>query len=324
MGGRTLVIANPMSGRTQQRLPKLEPKLRAALGPFELEYTRSSRDAERIAREAVRSGVDRLVVAGGDGTLSEVVTGLLAAGLGHYAQIGLLPMGTGGDFTRTLGIPRDLDAAIAALQAGGIRTIDAGRVTYRAAGAASASEPEVTSYFANVASFGLSGLVDELVNRSSKAMGGRLAFLLGTLRALVRYKSEPVSIRVDGAIVYEGALVLAAAANGQFFGGGMHVAPDAKLDDGKLDLVVVPDQSKLKLAAQLPSLYRGSRKDDSTRITARGTTIDADAEPGRVWLDIDGEPLGTLPARIESLPGALTLFGTVSGDQEHVETGAAT
>ncbi len=315
MGSRTLVILNPRSGKTQRRWPELEPKLRAALGPFELERTRSARDAERIAKEAVRSGVDRLVVAGGDGTLSEVVTGLLSAKLGRYAQLAVLPLGTGGDFARALGGSGDLDTAIAALRTGGTRTIDAGRITFRvgpadATGAAAGeADREATSYFANVASFGLSGLVDELVNRSSKAFGGRIAFLLGTLRALSRYRSEHVSIRVDGKPVFEGGLVFAAAANGQFFGGGMKVAPDAELDDGKLDLVVVPDRSKLRLAAQLPSLYRGSHVNDPINVTARGTTIEAYAEPGRVWLDIDGEPLGTLPARIESLPNALMLFG---------------
>ena len=87
------------------------------------------------------------------------------------------------------------------------------------------------------------------------------------------------------------------------------MAPGAKLDDGKLDLVVVPDRSKLRLAAQLPSLYRGSHVKDPNNVTVRGTKIEADAEPGRVRLDIDGEPLGTLPATIESMPGALTLFG---------------
>jgi len=318
MGGRTLVIVNPRSGSTQRRWPDVEPRLRAALGPFEVERTRSGRDAVRLAREAVRSGVDRLVVAGGDGTLSEVATGLLSADLGHYAQIGVLPLGTGGDFSRTLGTPRDLDAAIARLETGSTRTIDAGRVTYRAAasGASPGAGTQATSYFANVASFGLSGLVDERVNRSSKALGGRMAFLLGTLRALARYHSEPVAIRVDGEIVYDGPLVFAAAANGRFFGGGMQVAPHARLDDGKFDVVVVPERSKLRLAAGLPGLYRGLHVDDPNNIITRGTTVEADAEPGRVWLDIDGEPLGTLPARIEALPEALTLFGTTTGEPE--------
>jgi len=311
MGSRTLVILNLHSGKTQRRWPRLEPKLRAAIGRFELERTRSDRDAVRIAREAVRSGIDRLVVAGGDGTLSQVVTGLLSANLGHYAQIGVLPLGTGGDFTRTLGASGDLDAAIAALGTGRTRTIDAGRITYRTSqdGTANGADCEATSYFANIASFGLSGLVDELVNRSGKVLGGRIAFLLGTLRALAQYRSEQVSIRVDGKLVYQGGLVFAAAANGRFFGGGMQVAPDAELDDGKLDLVVIPDRSKLRLVAQLPSLYRGSHLQDPINVSARGTTIEADAEPGRVRLDIDGEPLGSLPATIEALPGALTLFG---------------
>jgi diacylglycerol kinase (ATP) len=329
MSDRTLVILNPQSGTTRRRWPKLESKLRAALGPFELERTRSSRDAVRIAREAVRAGLDRLVVAGGDGTLSEVVSGLLSADLGRYAQLGVLPLGTGGDFVRSLGGSGDLGKAIAALGTGGTRTIDAGRITYQThladAGSDVSSEAdrEVTSYFANVASFGLSGLVDELVNRSTKALGGRIAFLMGTIRALAQYRSEQVSILVDGNLVYEGGLVFAAAANGQFFGGGMRVAPNARFDDGKLDLVVVPHRSKLRLAAQLPSLYRGSHVNDPINVTARGTVVEASAAPGRVRLDVDGEPLGSLPARIESLPGALTLFGVENSSEGTARSQAA-
>ena len=130
---RTLVIVNPFSrdGATGRRFAGIERRLREVLGPLEVERTRGPRDAERLAREAVRAGVERLIVAGGDGTLSEVASGLLGAGLGAYARIGVLPFGTGGDFVKTLGIPRDLERAIACIAEGKVRRIDASRVTLR-------------------------------------------------------------------------------------------------------------------------------------------------------------------------------------------------
>jgi len=226
---QTLVIVNPRSrnGATGRHWERVRRKLLGALGSFDVERTRGPRDAERIAREAVRAGVERVVVAGGDGTLSEVVSGLLGAGLGDRAEIGLLPLGTGGDFARTLGLPRDLDAAIACIAAGRPRRIDAGRVDYL-----DEHSREATAYFANVTSLGISGLTVQLVNRTTKVFGGTLSFLVGTVRSIARYRCPDVSVRVDGRIVHQGPLTLATAANGRYFGGGMQVAPEARTDDG--------------------------------------------------------------------------------------------
>jgi YegS/Rv2252/BmrU family lipid kinase len=306
---RTLVVVNPRSrnGATGRRWQATEREVRAVLGPVEVERTRAPRDAERIAREAVRSGCERIVVAGGDGTLSEVVEGILAAGLGGYAEIGLLPMGTGGDFARSLGIPHDLEGALACLAAGKTRTLDAGRV-----GFLDRSSQRARIHFANVASLGISGLVVELVNSGSKALGGTASFLLGTLRGLARYRCQPVALRVDGVPVFEGPLVLAAAANGHYFGGGMHVAPRARLDDGRLDVVIIPEVAKLRLLTRLPSIYRGTHLEGSEVQLHRGCVVEADAEPGSVWIEVDGEAVGTLPARFEVLPRALTFVGPAS------------
>ena len=300
------MIVNPRSrnGATGRRWGELESKLRAELGVFESELTRGPRDAERIAREGVRSGIERVLVAGGDGTLNEVASGLLAAGLGGYAQIGVLPLGTGGDFARSAGMPLRMDDAIAALKQANPRAIDAGRICYR-----DGALNETTSYFVNVASFGISGLTDQLVNQTTKRFGGKVSFLAGTLKALVRYRAAPVSVRVDGTLMHDGPLMIAAAANGRWFGGGMHVAPEARLDDGLLDIVLVPEHPKLKLISKLPLLYSGRHLDDPICSFLRGREIEAEAEPGAVLLDIDGEPLGSLPARIEIMPQALWLIG---------------
>ncbi|MBW2494833.1 MAG: diacylglycerol kinase family lipid kinase [Deltaproteobacteria bacterium] len=303
---RTLVIANPKSRNraTARRLKSLEAKLRHALGPLDFECTRAPRDAERIAREGVRSGVERLVVAGGDGTLSEVVTGLLSAGLGDYAAVGLLPVGTAGDFARGLGESRDLDAAIDRIADGKTLRVDAGRATY-----CCDDREGVTSYFANIASLGLSGDVAEWVNRAGKGFGGRLSYLLGALRGLARYRSEPVSISVDGESVFEGALAAAAIANGPRFGGGMQIAPNARVDDGVFDWVIVPAMSRLSLLRKIPLLYSGSHLRDSRILHGRGKRVEARAMNGPVRIDVDGEALGALPARFEILPGAITLLG---------------
>lgn len=306
MPAQMLLVVNPASrsGLLGRRWPKLEKRLRAALGDFEVEATRGPRDAVRIAREAVRAGVDSVVAVGGDGTASEVVNGILGAELGGVARVGLIPFGTGGDLARGLGIPRDLDAAVAAIASGKTRRIDAGRAQLRGP-----DGNEVSTYFVNVASIGISGLVTQLVNAAPKTFGGRFSFLVGSLRGIARWKSRPVVLRLDGEVVYDGALSLAAVANGPWFGGGMNVAPDARFDDGLLDVVFAAGLGRMRLVRLLPTLYSGSHVSDPEVHLLRGARLEADAAPGEVWIELDGEPLGTLPARIEVLPAALNWLG---------------
>jgi YegS/Rv2252/BmrU family lipid kinase len=309
---KTLVVVNPHSagGSTGRRFREIEPQLRSTLGELDVQRTLGHRDAERIARAAVAAGVQRLVVAGGDGTTSEVISGLLAADVAHECQVGLLPMGTGRDLPRTLGIPSDPASAIAALGRGATRRIDAARVRYRDRGGA-----RRTAYSLNVTSFGLSGLTVELVTRAPHFLGGSFAFLLGALASILRYRCRNVRIRADGAEVYEGKVVLAAAANGRYFGGGMHIAPGARPDDGLLDLVIVRELPKASLVANLPGLYRGTHLAHPAVSVVRARRIEAhpaspDSPP--VWIDVDGEGLGTLPIEIELLPRAVTLVGAES------------
>lgn len=307
MAGQALVVVNPRSrgGATGRRFAAVEALLREVLGELEVEWTRGPRDAVRIAREAVRAGVERIVVAGGDGTTNEVVQGVLGAGLGAYCRIGLLPLGTGGDLGRSLGLPHGLEPAIRALAGGGSRRIDAGRVQFLAPDA-----PERTLHFVNSASAGISGLTVELVNRAPKLLGGRLSFFLGTVRALARYRFPPVRVAVDGKVLHEGPLTLATACNGAFFGGGMQVAPGALPDDGLLDVVVIPVYSRPRLLRRLPRIYRGRHLEEEGVVHGRARVVQLSSlSEERVWLELDGEPLGWLPARVEVVPDALCFFG---------------
>lgn len=305
MPAATLVVLNPVSrgGARRAAWGALEARLREAHGPLEVERTRAPGDAARIAREAVRAGVERLLVAGGDGTLCEVVSGLLGAGLGGEVQIGLLPFGSGGDFARALRVPVDPLEAADALLTGKPRPVDAGRIRFR-----DAEARERTVWFANEASCGASGRVVALAKAGPRWLGGRAAFLLATVRTLLVHRSAPVSVRVDGETVFDGPLALAVASNGGWFGGGMHVAPEARFDDGLLDVVVVGGVSRLRLLAKLRKLYDGSHVSDPVARFFRGRRIELDAAPGTVPFEVDGEALGWLPVRIDVLPSALTLL----------------
>lgn len=305
MPASTLLILNPRAGASAKRFTRIEQHLRARIPDLEVARTRGPRDAERIAREGVRAGAERIVVAGGDGTLSEAVSGLLAADLGGHAQLGLLPLGSGCDFARGMGVPRDPRAAVDALIDGRSLRVDAGRIRYRGHGG-----EERVSYFLNEASFGLSGLVVDMVNRIGKRWGPTVAFAAGAIVAIARHRPADVSIRVDDRVVHEGPIALTVAANGRYFGSGMMIAPDARLDDGAFDVVIGRHTPKPALLALLPRLYGGSHMEHPIVSVHRGLRIEAEArDGGEVLIDVDGEPLGRLPVEIELLPKAIALFG---------------
>ena len=280
-------------------------RLADVMGGLEIERTRCPLDAGRIAREAVRAGVKRLIVGGGDGTMSEVVTGLLAAGLGEQAEIGILPLGSGCDFARMLGIPTGPEEAIEQLASGGCRRVDAGRIVHR-----DPAGREKTIYFLNEASFGLSGLIVESVNRRAKHFGPRSSFVLGTLGAIARHPQPDVVVRVDGREVHSGPAALVLAGNGRYCGAGMKIAPAAECDDGLFDIVIIKALSRPRLWLNLPSLYSGGHIDHPAVSVYRAARLEAEVRgPSSALVDVDGEGVGELPVRIELLPRAIGLFG---------------
>jgi YegS/Rv2252/BmrU family lipid kinase len=304
---RTLLVVNPASraGATERGFTALERVLRAALGDFDLAFTKAPRDAVRIASEAATAGYARLLVGGGDGTASEIATGLLASGRNEDVTLGFLPLGTGGDLLRTLGVPRALSGALAILRAGRTREIDAGRLEYT-----DPNGQRAHTYFANETSAGLAGLVAQRVTGASKALGATSSFLLGTLRGLASYRPHPARVRVDGALAHEGPLVLATASNGRYFGGGMQVAPHASLSDGLFHNVIIPGMSKPELIARLPSLYAGRHLAAPGVRELSGRSLEVEPLVGAPAhrLECDGEALGRTPLRAEIVPRALRVI----------------
>lgn len=288
-------------------MPALQDALREAGASFETALTSGPRDATRIVRQAIRDGYAGVAVVGGDGTLNEAVNGFFDEGgepIGNDAWLGPLPCGTGGDFRRTLGVSNEVVPMVTRMMWAKPRAVDVGWLTYR-----DREGREGHRAFINIASFGMGGLVDDLVSRGPKWLGGKPAYLLGIVRAMGRYKNRAVRIVVDDQPPVELTIVNLAVANGRYFGGGLQIAPEAIVDDGLFDVVAIRDLSipaQWKLA---PALYGGNVLGRDGIWSARGKKVVAEPADyaGPVLLDVDGEALGALPATFELRPGAVRL-----------------
>jgi YegS/Rv2252/BmrU family lipid kinase len=304
----TVLVVNPKSagGKTERRWPELRATIAEALGHFEERFTQQSGDATAMTRDALRAGATLVVAIGGDGTINEVVNGFFdeRGVVSKAAAFGVIPAGTGGDFIKTLGVPRDTADAARALQKPP-RAIDVGRLTYL-----DHDGNQAVRHFVNIASFGIGGLVDRYVNQSGKALGGTLSFALATLRAGLEYKNANIRLTLDGGAAKEGRVYNVAVANGRYFGGGMKVAPDAELDDGAFDVVTLGDFGLSDLLLRGLDIYSGKHLANPKVSVRRARLVEAapigDAE---VLLDVDGEQLGRLPSKFELLPGALNVRG---------------
>lgn len=302
------VVVNPAAGggRLSAAWPALATMLEQRLGPLQILTTRACGDGRDLAAQHVRNGVKLVIAAGGDGTANEVVDGLLLAGGGP--ELGVISVGTGRDFIRTLGGHGDLDAAVEAIGSGRARRIDAGRVTYLGD-----DGRQGTRHFLNVASLGVSGPTVRKVNASKQGrqVHGKLAFYYHTVVELLRYRAQDVRVRFDDGDTLDVHTALIVAANGRYFGSGMMIAPDAVIDDGQFDVLVYRAQGKLRMVLDFNLIYRGAHV-SLPRVTmkrCRWVEIEplGDASLNSAIIEVDGESPGRIPARFEVLPGALIL-----------------
>ncbi|MEZ4371619.1 MAG: diacylglycerol kinase family lipid kinase [Polyangiaceae bacterium] len=303
----THVIVNPKagSGRAAAKLPEIRRALKDAGVDFEIRETQGPGHATELLNEARRAGVETVAVVGGDGTLNEVSQGYLDA-KGEALpgpRLSLIPAGTGGDFRKSFGFDESIEDAAQRLKRGKTQRIDLGVLHCQDAGA------EVTRAFLNIMSFGIGGLTDRLVNSGPKWLGGKAAFFLGTFRALLSYRNTAVEVRVDGEPWLVGPILNVAVANGQYFGGGMHIAPSADPSDGLFDIVALGDISATRSLAMTPRVYKGTHVGQHQVLSCRGRHIEAKALDAQheVLIDNDGETPGKLPIRVDLAAGALQL-----------------
>lgn len=280
-----LVIVNPTAGGG--RAGRLVPWLRERLGPrpeARLEVTTHAGHAEQLATEGVPAH-DRIVAVGGDGTVQEIINGMLASGGG--ASLGIVPTGSGNDLARSLGLPSDAGAAWKIAVGEGARALDVGHAANGANGA---------RWFGSAGGVGFDAGVAAAMTSRSGWQRGRAGYLLTTLAELRRFENREVEIVLDGTTTRRRVLFIAIA-NGEYYGGGMRIAPGAVTDDGLLDVCIVGDISRLTALRQLPNLYRGTHvaHPQVELVQARSLSIEGDA---RTLVHLDGEPFGGLPVRI--------------------------
>jgi diacylglycerol kinase (ATP) len=283
---RSFFIINPRAGARKDlsALPKRLPADAAWA------HTERAGHAAELARGAARAGFEAVVACGGDGTVNEVLNGLMGSEAELRPALGLLPVGTANDLARSLGLARGVEAALARLQAGATRRMDVG-VAVGAFG---------ERFFGISAFVGAAAVMAERANRTGKPMRG-LAGYLPHLSGVLRYRAD-VTVEADGT-AWRGPILSVQAANGATGGGGLPIHPGARLDDGLLDLMVIRAASLPQTLALLALLPMGlhTRLPFVSRRAAREVTLSGEG----VALALDGEIVGTLPARIGVRPGAL-------------------
>ncbi len=311
---KPLVIVNPNSqgGKTGENAEALLRVIKRYLGKLDCVETTAPRHAVELAESAAHEGRGMVVAIGGDGTVHEVANGFMQTGISaeELPKLGVIGQGTGGDFRKTLQIEHRLDRYCETIVRGVTKAVDMGRFTYR-----NHSGDEARAFFINILSVGLGGLVDEFVAGSQ--MSGTIAYFGASARALM--KSE---VGVLECVMYSGdrreerelCTRQIAICNGRFFGGGMEVAPMAKLDDGAFDIVSLGAASRLKFAIGSLAIYSGSHIGKPEVEVFKCDRIDIRLKNGDIRdifpLDVDGEPLGTLPLSIELVPRAIEVYAS--------------
>lgn len=308
-GSLPLVIVNPKSaaGSTESHWAKIASDLATHFGAFQVEFTRKQGDGIALAKQAAENGRKFIIACGGDGTINEVANGILESGAN--TELGVLPSGTGGDFRRTLEMPSSAREAARGLRDGTTKMIDVGRVKFL-----NHQNIETSRYFLNVSSFGLSASIIERVKTKNKLewlpndlLRGKATFALSTLQEVLDLDFKTVRVKIDDRPEKSLNTINFAVCNSRYFGGGMKIAPDAKLNDGFFDIINIGDIKTAKILLNAYKIYSGTHlelKEVKTTLAKRIEVSAADKNQ-LILLETDGELPGKLPAVYEIVPNAL-------------------
>ena len=317
---RTLIIINPNAagGRAGVAFKKVEKRLVEVLGEFVVAVTKNPEDVSEHLDTVAAADISRLVAIGGDGT-NHAVVNALAKRPDLDLTFGSLPVGTGRDWARSLGIPSDPEAAVEWLARGQAVPCDFGKVEYIDT---RKGDQMASRTFLNIASAGVSGEVDARVNRSRRRTS--LTFLRATIATLFQYKPQRITVNCDGKTFYSGSSYLVAVANGRCFGRGMWIAPQALINDGKFDVVLVEGMPRWRILAALRTVFSGQhlKRDDVHQL--RAAEVYVHSEDGPLSIDLDGEEAQGQDLRFTVQPGAIKVLvdpnsAALAGDVRSVE-----
>lgn len=303
MGRKVMAIVNPVSanGTTRKAWPAIARMMEKEGIDFDWSFTPGRFAAPAMAADAVRKGYDMLVAVGGDGTVHEVLNGLFEDGrpLNPEARVGVVSRGTGSDYIRTLGIPKNEELAVKRLKGEAVRAVDIGAARFVGLDGSAGFR-----YFVNIADVGLGGETVQRVERTTKVFGGFVSFLYGTIATMLGYRNKRMVVTIDGGEPMEMKATTVVVANGRYFGGGMFVAPNALLDDGVFDVVILDNFGTVELITNLPKVYKGTHLTHPKIRAYRGRKVRI-TSPDRVYLEMDGELPGCLDAEFTVVPKGL-------------------
>jgi diacylglycerol kinase (ATP) len=297
-------LINPTSGggSAGKNWATIRNHVESKLGKFSFEFSTSRGHAKELAFQAGRNSVEKIIVIGGDGTISEVVTGVRASG-NHDLTIGVLNLGTGGDFCRTLGVPGDVELALEKILSGRVTEIDIGQINYLN------NQGKVEERnFINITGCGMSGLVVKTINQSKKIFGG-FSYYLASLQNFFSYRNQKIKLHLDNQEPKNFQIVNLAICNGQYFGGGMNISPKSSITDGLFHIVVIENWTALQKILYSSKLYNGSilNAPGVHCFTAKKVKVIPE-EGSEVFIDNDGEDIGKVPLEATILPKAIKFF----------------
>jgi diacylglycerol kinase (ATP) len=297
----TKVIVNPAAGAstTYKKWSLIHSLLKSTGLAFDYQFTEGKGHGIELAREAAERGYDFMVAVGGDGTIHEVANGIMQSPNIAKAALGIVGTGTGGDLVRSIGLPHDYALACSKLTSEHRMTVDLGLVQYVQ------NKQAKQRFFINSAGIGFDATVVKATEQLPKFFGGTLPYLVGLAHSFIGYKNKTVTIRI-GEMIEKIRVLSIVVANGGYFGGGMHVAPEARLDDSLLDTVIVGDFGKIELLKTFPRVYKGTHLSHPKIRLEKVTSISIESSKSFL-LHADGELLGEGPASFSILPGALNL-----------------
>ncbi len=296
------VIVNPVAGagRTAREWPQIMDLFKGSGLRFEHDLTEAPGHAVELAKAAAENGYDLVVSVGGDGTINEVVNGLYESGNIKDTRLGIISTGTGGDYVRTVGVPRRYEEACRCFIEPKTLTVDLGIVEYANNG------DTMKRLFVNFAGLGFDAEIVQRTTQQFKALGGLLSYLTAALATLVFYRNRKITLVIDGEEV-EKDVCAVIMNNGRYGGGGMFTAPDADLADGLLDVLIIGDISKADLLWSLPRIYKGTHLTHPKVTMKRAKEIEIRSRDETMLLQADGDLLGELPARFRVLPSSLNI-----------------
>jgi len=263
----------------------------------EIRITKAGGQAVSLTKEAVKSGCGMVIAVGGDGTVNEVLNGLFEndAHINPNVVLGIIPIGSGCDFARCLGIPKNISGALELIDRGITKKIDVGRATYVDL------DGNVTSrLFINMADIGAGGVVVQKARQAPRLLGRRPNYLWGILHVAINYKPKKVTITIDDDFTVSLLVLNMMIANGRYFGFGFQPAPQAVTDDGLFDIVNLGNLSMLENLLHLPKLYMGTHLNVNKVRSYCGKRVVAESEE-EVLLEVDGDLIGKRPTTLELL-----------------------